>query len=77
MDTNNNAKKYSKLLFNLGLDTKFLIKLPKSAHKLIHGKLTNDDINPVKTTAIQSFSSKGIKPDATVIAIVHALGFTH
>ena len=43
----------------------------------MHGKLTREDITPVKRTAIHNFSSKGMKPEATVMAIVQALGLIH
>ena len=41
----------------------------------MEGKHTNAAVIDVKSTAITKFSSLGKKPEATIIATVHALGF--
>jgi len=56
----------------------FLIKIlklfPKMAQMHIEGKQTNAAVIVINVVAIIKFSSVGKKPDATVIATVHAFG---
>ena len=49
--------------------------LPKRAHKHIEGKHITAAVIVTKATPIKIFSSVGKNPDATAIAIDHALGF--
>ena len=56
----------------------FLIKIlklfPKIAQIQIDGKQTTAAVIVINIVAIKNFSTVGKKPDAAVIAIVHALG---
>ena len=49
--------------------------LPNKAHKQIDGKQITAAVSVTKAVAIKKFSSTGKKPETTVIAIFHALGF--
>tara|TARA_Y100001960_G_C13975116_1_gene494805 strand:+ start:185 stop:490 length:306 start_codon:yes stop_codon:yes gene_type:complete len=73
--TNNNARKYSVILFVFSLLINVLNPLPKRAHKLIDGKHITAAVIVTNATPIKIFSSVGKNPDATAIAIDHALGF--
>tara|TARA_B110001450_G_C17306855_1_gene353821 strand:+ start:275 stop:448 length:174 start_codon:yes stop_codon:yes gene_type:complete len=53
----------------------FLRPLPNRAHKLHVGKLIIAAVIVTNTIPIKIFSSDGKKPEATVTAIDHALGF--
>ncbi len=55
----------------------FLNPLPKSAQRLIVGKQIIAAVTVTKVTPIKIFSSVGKNPDATVIAIDQAFGFTN
>jgi hypothetical protein len=68
------ASKYSIVFFIFVLLTNFLKPLPKRAHKLIVGKQITAAVIVTNAMPIKIFSSLGKKPEATVIAIDHALG---
>ena len=71
-----NAKKYSINAFSLLFLTKFLIDEPKAAHGDIdNGQMIRAIVAIYKIEKIK-FSSFGKKPDAAILEIVHALGFT-
>jgi hypothetical protein len=53
----------------------FLKPLPKRAHKHIVGKHITAAVIVTNPIPIKIFSSVGKKPEATAIAIDHALGF--
>jgi hypothetical protein len=73
--TNKNARKYSVIFFVFSLLTNVLNPLPKRAHKHIEGKHITAAVIVTKATPMKIFSSVGKNPDATAIAIDHALGF--
>ncbi len=71
------AKKYSIIAFFLLFFTKFLIPEPKTAQMDIDiGQITSAviEINKIETTNLSSF---GKKPEATIVEIVQAFGFTN
>ena len=73
----NIAKKYSTKAFFLLFFTKFLIPEPNAAQTEIdNGQITKAVIE-IKRIAIINFSSFGKKPEATIVEIVHAFGFTN
>ena len=73
----NIAKKYSTKAFFLLFFTKFLIPEPNAAQTEIdNGQITKAVIE-IKSIAIINFSSFGKKPEATIVEIVHAFGFTN
>ena len=72
----NMAKKYSTIAFFLLFFTKFLIPEPKTAQMDIDiGQITNAVIE-INKIAINNLSSFGKKPEATIVEIVQAFGFT-
>jgi len=75
VNTNKSAKTYSIIFFVLISPTNFLKPLPNNAQRLIVGKQIIAAVIVTKATPIKIFSSVGKKPDATVTAIDHALGF--
>ena len=73
----NIAKKYSTIAFFLLFLTKFLIPEPKAAQIDIDiGQITKAVIE-MKRIEITNFSSFGKKPEATIVEIVQAFGFTN
>ena len=71
-----NAKKYSINAFSLLFLTKFQIDEPKAAHGDIdNGQMIRAIAAIYKIEKIK-FSSLGKKPDAAILEIVHAFGFT-
>ena len=71
-----NAKKYSINAFSLLFLTKFLIDEPKAAHGDIdNGQMIRAIVAIYKMEKIK-FSSFGKKPEAAILEIVHAFGFT-
>ena len=71
-----NAKKYSINAFILLFFTKFLIAEPKAAQGDIDkGQITNAII-AIKNIENIKLPSFGKKPDAAILEMVHALGFT-
>ena len=73
--TNSKARKYSVIFFIFSLLINALNPLPKRAHKLIEGKHIIAAVIVTNEMPIKIFSSVGKNPDATAIAIDHALGF--
>ena len=73
--TNNSASRYSIIFFVFSLFIYFLNPLPNSAHKAHVGKLIIAAVIVTNITPKKIFSSVGKKPEATVTAIDHALGF--
>ena len=65
---------YSIIFFVFSLLINFLKPLPNKAHMLIVGKHITAAVIVTNKTPIKIFSSVGKKPEATVIAIDHALG---
>tara|TARA_Y200000002_G_C22502061_1_gene587641 strand:+ start:398 stop:703 length:306 start_codon:yes stop_codon:yes gene_type:complete len=75
--TNRTANKYSIIFLIFASVINFLKPLPNNAHKLIVGKHIIAAVIVTNVTPMKIFSSVGKKPDATVIAIDQALGFTN
>ena len=73
----NIAKKYSTNDFFLLLFTKFLIPEPKTAQTDIDIGQIIKAVIEMKRIAIINFSSFGQKPEATIVEIVQAFGFTN
>ena len=71
-----NAKKYSIKAFILLFFTKFLIAEPNAAHGDIDIGHIIKAIVAMKKIEITKFPSFGRKPDAAILEIVQALGFT-
>ena len=74
---NSIASKYSIVFLILKFVTNFLKPLPNKAQTHIDGKHITAAVIVTNATPIKIFSSVGKKPDATVTAIDHALGFTN
>ena len=72
----NIAKKYSTIAFFLLSFTKFLIPEPKAAQTDIDIGQIIKAVTEIKRIEIINFSSFGKNPDATIVEIVHAFGFT-
>ena len=72
----NIAKKYSTIAFFLLFFTKFLIPEPKAAQIDIDIGQIIKAVMEMKRIEIINFSSFGKKPEATIVEIVHAFGFT-
>ncbi len=73
----NIAKKYSTKAFFLLFFTKFLIPEPNAAQTEIdNGQITKAVIE-IKRIAIINFSSFGKNPEATMVEMVQAFGFTN
>ena len=73
----NIAKKYSTNDFFLLLFTKFLIPEPKTAQTDIDIGQIIKVVIEIKRIAVINFSSFGKKPEATIVEIVQAFGFTN
>ena len=73
----NIAKKYSTIAFFLLFFTKFLIPEPKAAQTDIDKGQIIKAVIEMKRIAIINFSSFGKKPEATIVEMVQALGFTN
>ena len=73
----NIAKKYSTIAFFLLFFIKFLIPEPKAAQTDIDKGQIISAVIEIKRIAIINFSSFGKKPEATIVEIVHAFGFTN
>ena len=73
----NIAKKYSTIAFFLLFLTKFLIPEPKAAQIDIDIGQIIKAVIEMKKIAIINFSSLGKKPEATMVEIVQAFGFTN
>ena len=71
-----NAKKYSINALSLLFLTKFLIAEPKAAHGDIDIGQIIKAIKAIKNIEKIKFPSFGKKPEAAMLEIVHALGFT-
>ena len=71
-----NAKKYSINAFNLLFLTKFLIAEPKAAQGEIDNGQINKATNAIKNIEKIKLPSLGKNPEAAMLEIVHALGFT-
>ena len=71
-----NAKKYSIRAFNLLFLTKFLIAEPKAAQGDIDKGQIIRAIKAINNIEKIKFSSFGKKPEAAILEIVHAFGFT-
>ena len=71
------ANKYSIIFLILIFFINNLIDEPNSAHKHREGKQTSAAVIVVNKIAIIKFSSLGKKPEATIVAIVHAFGLTN
>ena len=72
----NIAKKYSTIAFFLLFLTKFLIPEPKAAQTDIDIGQIIKAVIEIKSIEINKFSSFGKNPDATIVEIVQAFGFT-
>ena len=72
----NNAKKYSIKAFILLFFTKFLIAEPNAAQGDIDKGHIIKAIVAIKKIEITKLPSFGRKPDAAILEIVQALGFT-
>ena len=72
---NSIASKYSIVFLILKFVTNFLKPLPNKAQTHIDGKHITAAVIVTNVTPIKIFSSVGKKPEATVTAIDHALGF--
>ena len=73
----NITKKYSTKAFFLLFFTKFLIPEPNAAQTEIdNGQITKAVIE-IKRIAIINFSSFGKNPEATMVEMVQAFGFTN
>ena len=72
----NKARKYSTIAFFLLFFIKFLIPEPKAAQIDIDIGQIIKAVIEIKRIDIINFSSVGKKPDATIVEIVHAFGFT-
>ena len=73
----NIAKKYSTKAFFLLFFTKFLIPEPNAAQTEIdNGQITKAVIE-IKRIAIINFSFFGKNPEATIVEMVQAFGFTN
>ena len=73
----NIAKKYSTKAFFLLFFTKFLIPEPNAAQtEMDNGQITKAVIE-IKRIAIINFSSFGKNPEATMVEMVQAFGFTN
>ena len=77
MVSSKKASKYSIIFLIFISFINNLIDEPNSAHKHIEGKQTMAAVKVVNKTAIIKFSSRGKNPEATIVAIVHALGLTN
>ena len=73
----NIARKYSTIAFFLSFFTKFLIPAPKAAQTEIDNGQIIKAVIEMKKIAIINFSSLGKKPEATMVEIVQAFGFTN
>ena len=73
----NIAKKYSTNDFLLLVFTKFLIPEPKTAQTDIDIGQIIKAVIEIKRIAVINFSSFGKKPEATIVEIVQAFGFTN
>ncbi len=73
----NIAKKYSTNDFFLLFFTKFLIPEPKTAQTDIDIGQIIKAVIEIKRIAVINFSSFGKKPEATIVEIVQAFGFTN
>ena len=71
-----NARKYSINAFILLFFTKFLIAEPKAAQGDIDNGHIINAIVAIKNIEIIKFPSFGKKPDAAILEIVQAFGFT-
>ena len=71
-----NAKKYSIIAFILLFFTKFLIPAPNIAQGDIDKGQIINAILAIKKIDSTRFPSFGKKPEAAIVEIVHALGFT-
>ena len=71
-----NAKKYSIITFILLFFTKFLIADPKAAHGEIDIGQIIKAITAIKNIEKIKFPSFGKNPEAAMLEIVQALGFT-
>jgi len=71
-----NANKYSISAFNLLFFTKFLIAEPNAAQGDIDRGQIIRAINAMKKIEKIKLPSLGKKPDAAILLIVHAFGFT-
>ena len=71
-----NAKKYSIIAFILLFFTKFLIADPKAAQGDIDKGHIINAIVAIKNIEIIKLPSFGKKPEAAIVEIVQALGFT-
>ena len=76
VNKSNIAKKYSTIAFFLLFFTKFLIPEPKAAQIDIDIGQIIKAVIEIKRIEIINFSSFGKNPDATMVEIVHAFGFT-
>ena len=72
----NIAKKHSTIAFFLLFFTKFLIPEPKAAQTDIDIGQMIKAVIEMKRIEIINFSSFCKNPDATIVEIVHAFGFT-
>ena len=72
---NNKAKMYSINFFVFFLLMNVRNPLPNNAQRLIVGKQIIAAVLVTNITPIKIFSSTGKNPEATAIAIDHALGF--
>ena len=72
--TNKNARKYSVIFFVFSLLINILKQLQNNAQKHILGKHMAAAVKGTNTIPIKIFSWGGKNPDATAIAIDHALG---
>ena len=73
----NIAKKCSTTAFFLLFLTKFLIPEPKAAQTDIDIGQIIKAVIEIKIIEITNFSSFGKKPEATIVEIVQAFGFTN
>ena len=72
----NIAKKYSTIAFFLLFLIKFLIPEPKAAQIDIDIGQIIKAVIEIKSIEIINFSSLGKKPEATIVEMLHAFGFT-
>ena len=73
----NIAKKYSTNDYFFLLFTKFVIPEPKTAQTDIDIGQIIKAVIEIKRIAVINFSSFGKKPEATIVEIVQAFGFTN
>ena len=71
-----NAKKNSIITFILLFFTKFLIAEPNAAHGEIDNGQTINATKAIEKIEKIKFPSSGKNPDAAILEIVQALGFT-